>query len=147
MVRAGGTALVGAMGTTLLASCATDGGSEDSGQYSAPGNGGSKQEPLSPFLFLSFPPLTSFTVSPAMLGDVNDTFEKHGSEITREPATGSAQVTQMVLANNGQVARNGLINATMARFNENQDIVLTAVDTYSVGIRIVTIDAAPNPAD
>ncbi|WP_344782191.1 ABC transporter substrate-binding protein [Microbacterium kribbense] len=100
-----------------------------------------------PFTFLSFLPLTSFTVSPEMLADLDGTFKKDGLDATLQPVKGSAQATQLLLANKGQVARNGLIDAMVAAFAQNQPVVVTGIDTYQTGIKIVTTSKTPNPAD
>ena len=143
VTRAGGTILLGALGAGALAACAT-GESMPAGSTS----GGSKEGgALAPFTFLSFLPLTSFSVVPEMYGDLTGAFKKNHLDMTLQTVKGSPQATQLLLADKGQVARNGLIDAMIAAFAENQPIVIPAIDTYRVGIRIVTTDKSPKPSD
>lgn len=144
LTRAGATVLMGAMGTSILAACAPGGGAAPAKSSSS---GGASNVPTVPFTFLSFLPLTSFTVTPEMLGDLDGNFTKNGLDITLQPVHGSAQATQLLLANKGQVARNGLIDAMVAGFAQNQPVVVVGIDTYATGIRIVTTDKDPNPSD
>lgn len=141
VTRAGGTILLGALGASALAACATD-APAPAGSAGAKGGGA-----LAPFTFLSFLPLTSFSVVPEMYGDLTGAFKKNHLDMTLQTVKGSAQATQLLLADKGQVARNGLIDALIAAFEQNQPIVIPAVDTYRVGIRIVTTDKSPNPSD
>jgi NitT/TauT family transport system substrate-binding protein len=135
---------MGALGTSFLAACSTGGGSTPS---KSDDSGAAKNVPTVPFTFLSFLPLTSFTVTPEMLADLDGTFKKNGLDTTLQAVQGSAQATQLLLANKGQVARNGLIDAMLASFSQNQPVVVAGIDTYATGIRIVTTDKSPNPAD
>jgi NitT/TauT family transport system substrate-binding protein len=143
LTRAGGTVLMGALGATALAACATG---EATPAASTSGSPAKAKTPV-PFTFLSFLPLTSFTVTPEMLGDLDGTFKKNGLDMTLQAVQGSAQATQLLLANKGQVARNGLIDAMLAAFAQNQPVVVAGIDTYATGIRIVTTDKSSKPAD
>ncbi|WP_166791224.1 ABC transporter substrate-binding protein [Cryobacterium sp. Hh7] len=127
----------------MLAACAT-GESTPAGTTSGGTGGG---DALTPFTFLSFLPLTSFSVVPEMYGDLTGAFTKNHMDMTLQTVKGSAQATQLLLANKGQVARNGLIDAMIAAFAQDQPIVIPAIDTFQVGIRIVTTDASPEPSD
>ena len=144
LTRAGAAVLMGVAAPSILAACAPGGSAAPAKSNNT---GGAGNVPTVPFTFLSFLPLTSFTVTPEMLGDLDGTFKKNGLDITLEPVHGSAQATQLLLANKGQVARNGLIDAMVAAFTQNQPVVVTGIDTYATGIRIVTTAKNPNPSD
>jgi NitT/TauT family transport system substrate-binding protein len=141
LTRAGGTVLMGALGATALAACATG---EATPAKSASSD---KPVPLVPFTFLSFLPVSSFTVSPEMMGVAGGYFAKNGLDATLQAVKGSAQATQLLVANKGQVARNGAIDAMTAGFTQNLPVKIVGVNTYGSAIRILTTKDTPNPSD